>query len=149
MSKTNIDIVKVMQWLPHRYPMLLVDRIIDFEPDTSITAIKNVTINEPFFEGHFPGQPIMPGVLIVEAMAQAAALLFRVDEDNQPSAEATYYFVGIDKARFKRPVTPGDQLVMNIKIKRKMRSIWKFEGIATVDDKVCCISEFMCTYKED
>ena len=149
MSKTNIDIVKVMQWLPHRYPMLLVDRIIDFEPDTSITAIKNVTINEPFFEGHFPGQPIMPGVLIVEAMAQAAALLFRVDEDNQPRAEATYYFVGIDKARFKRPVTPGDQLVMNIKIKRKMRSIWKFEGIATVDDKVCCTSEFMCTYKED
>jgi len=149
LSKTNIDIYKVMDWLPHRYPMLLVDRIIDFEPDNSITAIKNVTINEPFFQGHFPGQPIMPGVLIVEAMAQAAALLFRVDEENKPGEEATYYFVGIDKARFKRPVQPGDQLIMNIKIKRKMRGIWKFEGTATVDGHVCCTSEFMCTYKED
>lgn len=149
MSETNIDIIKVMQWLPHRYPMLLVDRIVDFEPDNSIRAIKNVTINEPFFQGHFPGHPIMPGVLIVEAMAQAAALLFRVDEENTPGEDATYYFVGIDKARFKRPVQPGDQLVMNIKIKRKMRGIWKFEGTATVDDKVCCTSEFMCTYKED
>lgn len=149
MSKTNIDIVQVMEWLPHRYPMLLIDRIVDFEPDKSITAIKNVTINEPFFQGHFPGQPIMPGVLIVEAMAQAAALLFRVDAENQPSKEATYYFVGIDKARFKRPVQPGDQLVMEISIKRKMRNIWKFEGVARVDDMVCCTSEFMCTYKED
>jgi len=149
LSETNIDIIKVMQWLPHRYPMLLVDRIVDFEPDNSIRAIKNVTINEPFFQGHFPGHPIMPGVLIVEAMAQAAALLFRVDEENTPGEDATYYFVGIDKARFKRPVQPGDQLVMNIKIKRKMRGIWKFEGTATVDDKVCCTSEFMCTYKED
>ena len=86
---------------------------------------------------------------MVEAMAQAAALLFRVDDDNKPSEDATYYFVGIDKARFKRPVQPGDQLVMKISIKRKMRSIWKFEGIATVDGEVCCTSEFMCTYKEN
>ncbi len=145
----KIDINQIMEWLPHRYPMLLVDRVVVFEPDKSITAVKNVTINEPFFQGHFPGMPIMPGVLIVEAMAQAAALLFRVDEENQPGEDATYYFVGIDKARFKRPVVPGDQLMMNITIKRKMRGIWKFMGTATVDGEVCCTSEFMCTYKED
>jgi 3-hydroxyacyl-[acyl-carrier-protein] dehydratase len=145
----KIDVNQIMEWLPHRFPMLLVDRVVEFEPDKSITAIKNVTINEPFFQGHFPGFPIMPGVMIVEAMAQVAALLFRVDEDNQPSKNATYYFVGIDKARFKKPVVPGDQLIMNITIKRKMRGLWKFIGTATVDGEVCCVSEFMCTYKED
>ena len=129
--------------------MLLVDRVVAFEPNKSIAAVKNVTINEPFFQGHFPGLPIMPGVMIIEAMAQAAALLFRVDEDNQPAEGATYYFVGIDKARFKRPVTPGDQMMLNISVKRKVRGIWKFIGTATVDGEVCCTSEFMCTYKED
>ena len=148
-NEVILHVQEIMRFLPHRYPFLLIDRIVEFEELKRIVAIKNVTFNEPFFQGHFPGHPIMPGVLIVEAMAQAAALLFRVDEENTPGEDATYYFVGIDKARFKRPVQPGDQLVMNIKIKRKMRGIWKFEGTATVDDKVCCTSEFMCTYKED
>ena len=143
----GLSTLNIMQLLPHRYPFLLVDRIIEFVKDEQIVGVKNVTINEPFFQGHFPDHPIMPGVLILEAMAQVggvyAILAEEVGENQVP------YFVGIDKARFKRPVQPGDQLVMNIKIKRKMRGIWKFEGTATVDDKVCCTSEFMCTYKED
>lgn len=149
MAQPDIDIYKIMELLPHRYPMLLIDRILEFRANESLVALKNVTINEPFFQGHFPGKPIMPGVLILEAMAQAAALLFRADEEeSQPGPGAIYLFVGIDKARFKRPVTPGDQLVFTISIQRRMRRIWKFEAVAKVDDEVCCTAELMCTYKE-
>jgi 3-hydroxyacyl-[acyl-carrier-protein] dehydratase len=148
LDQPEIDIYQIMELLPHRYPMLLIDRILEFHANESLVALKNVTMNEPFFQGHFPGKPIMPGVLILEAMAQAAALLFRVDEDNQPGPGAIYLFVGIDKARFKRPVTPGDQLVFTVSIQRRMRSIWKFEAVAKVDDEVCCTAELMCTYKE-
>ncbi len=148
LDQPQIDIYQILEMLPHRYPMLLIDRILEFRPDESLVALKNVTVNEPFFQGHFPGKPIMPGVLILEAMAQASALLFRVDEENQPAPGTIYLFVGIDKARFKRPVTPGDQIIFNISIKRKMRNIWKFDAVARVGDDVCCIAELMCTYKE-
>lgn len=146
---TTIDINTIRRLLPHRYPMLLVDRVIEFIPDQSLRAIKNVTMNEPYFQGHFPDLPVMPGVMMVEAMAQAAALLFRVDENNKPSDDAVYYFAGIDKARFKRIVQPGDQLILDIKILRKKQGIWKFNGIATVDGDVCCTADFMCTYKDE
>lgn len=146
---TTIDINTIRRLLPHRYPMLLVDRVIEFIPDQSIRAVKNVTMNEPYFQGHFPDLPVMPGVMMVEAMAQAAALLFRVDENNKPSDDAVYYFAGIDKARFKRIVQPGDQLILDIKILRKKQGIWKFNGIATVDGDVCCTADFMCTYKDE
>jgi 3-hydroxyacyl-[acyl-carrier-protein] dehydratase len=148
LNPKEVDIYSILDLLPHRYPMLLIDRVVEFKPDDSITAIKNVTVNEPFFQGHFPGRPIMPGVLILEAMAQAAALLFRVDEENQPGEGAVYYFVGIDDARFKRPVEPGDQLFLHISIKRKMRGIWKFVAEGKVDGQTCCTAELMCTYKE-
>jgi len=148
LDQPEIDIYRILEMLPHRYPMLLIDRIVEFRPDESLVALKNVTVNEPFFQGHFPGQPIMPGVLILEAMAQASALLFRVDEENQPAPGTIYLFVGIDKARFKRPVTPGDQIIFTISIKRKMRNIWKFDAVAKVDDRVCCTAELLCTYKE-
>lgn len=148
MAEQTIDIYKILELLPHRYPMLLIDRIVEFKPNDSITALKNVTVNEPFFQGHFPENPVMPGVLILEAMAQAAALLFRTDEENQPGEGAVYYFVGIDKARFKRVVQPGDQLMLHITISRKMRNIWKFAAVGKVDDEVACTAELMCTYKE-
>jgi len=143
------DIYKILELLPHRYPFLLIDRVLDYKIDDSLTALKNVTVNEPFFQGHFPGQPIMPGVLILEAMAQASAILFYESlGDSRPKGNIIYLFVGVDKARFKRPVEPGDQLVINTTIVRKMRNIWKFDCVAKVGDEVCCTCEVMCTYKE-
>ena len=144
----QLDIHEVLKHLPHRYPILLIDRVLDFTPNETLTAIKNVTINEPFFQGHFPHHPVMPGVLILEAMAQACAILSFKSLDTFPGDEAVYYFVGIDKARFKRPVEPGDQLIINVKIARVMRGIWRFATEATVDGEVCCSAELMCTYKE-
>ena len=143
------DIYKILELLPHRYPFLLIDKVLDYEVDASLTALKNVTVNEPFFQGHFPGRPIMPGVLILEAMAQASAVLFYESlGDSRPEGNIIYLFVGVDKARFKRPVEPGDQIIITTTIIRKMRNIWKFDCVAKVGDEVCCTCEVMCTYKE-
>jgi 3-hydroxyacyl-[acyl-carrier-protein] dehydratase len=144
----TLDIHEVLKYLPHRYPFLLIDRVLAFTKDESLTAIKNVTINEPFFQGHFPNRPVMPGVLMIEAMAQACAILSFKSMDALPSKNSIFYFVGIDKARFKRPVEPGDQLVINVSTKRQMKGIWQFETNARVGDELCCTAELMCTYKE-
>ena len=144
----SLDIHEVLKYLPHRYPFLLVDRVLTFKADESLTALKNVTINEPFFQGHFPHRPVMPGVLIVEAMAQACAILSLKSMDTLPGEGSVYYFVGIDKARFKRPVEPGDQLTIKVSIKRKMKGIWRFESEAYVGEAMCCSAELMCTYKD-
>jgi 3-hydroxyacyl-[acyl-carrier-protein] dehydratase len=143
----SLDIHEVLKYLPHRYPFLLVDRVLTFKADESLTALKNVTINEPFFQGHFPHRPVMPGVLIVEAMAQACAILSLKSLGTMPSNDSVFYFVGIDKARFKRPVEPGDQLILKGTIKRKMKGIWLFDSSAYVGDELCCSAELMCTYK--
>jgi 3-hydroxyacyl-[acyl-carrier-protein] dehydratase len=126
----------------------LIDRVLDFVPDRSLTAIKNVTINEPFFQGHFPHRPVMPGVLILEAMAQASAVLSFKSIGTLPNKDSVYYFVGVDKARFKRPVEPGDQLRIESRLARKVKGIWLFECSAHVGDELCCSAELMCTYKE-
>jgi len=137
----------VRKYLPHRFPFLLIDRVLDYQPDATLTAVKNVTINEPFFPGHFPNKPVMPGVLIIEAMAQACAILSMKTLDIVPTEDSVYYFVGIDKARFKRAVGPGDQLRIQVAVKRKMKGIWLFDASASVDGEVCCTAELMCTYK--
>lgn len=144
----KLDIYKVLEHLPHRYPLLLIDRVLDYEVGKSLTAIKNVTINEPFFQGHFPHFPVMPGVLVVEAMAQACAILSFKTLGELPGDHAVYLFVGIDKARFKHPVEPGDQLHIEVALDRKMQGIWKFKATARVGDTLCCSAELMCTYKE-
>ena len=143
----SLDIHEVLKYLPHRYPFLLIDRVLTFKADESLTALKNVTINEPFFQGHFPHRPVMPGVLIVEAMAQACAILSLKSLGTLPNENSVFYFVGIDKARFKRPVEPGDQLILKGTIKRKMKGIWLFDSSAYVGDELCCSAELMCTYK--
>jgi 3-hydroxyacyl-[acyl-carrier-protein] dehydratase len=142
-----MDIHEVRKYLPHRYPFLLIDRVLDFTPDTTLTAIKNVTINEPFFPGHFPHQPVMPGVLILEAMAQACAILSMKTLNMLPKEDSVYYFVGSDKVRFRRPVEPGDQLRIQVTVKRKVRGIWMFEGEASVDGQPACTADLMCAYK--
>ena len=144
----SLDIHEVLRHLPHRYPFLLIDRVLDCVPDQSLTAIKNVTINEPFFQGHFPHRPVMPGVLILEAMAQASAILSFKSIGTLPNKDSVYYFVGVDKARFKRPVEPGDQLRIESRLARKVRGIWLFECSAYVGNDLCCSAELMCTYKE-
>ena len=138
-----MDIQKIQSLLPHRYPFLLVDRVIDTEPGKRLIAIKNVTINEPFFPGHFPGKPVMPGVLLIEAMAQATGLLAM--ESTEVPDESIYYLVGVDKARFKRPVVPGDQLVFEVEVLKHKRDIWVFAASAKVDDAVVASAEIMCT----
>ncbi len=127
-----MDINAVRAQLPHRYPMLLVDRVIECVPGKSIHAIKNVTINEPFFAGHFPHRPVMPGVMILEALAQAAGILAFKTAGVVPDEETRFYFVGIDKARFRRPVEPGDQLILKATLERAIRGIWKFSTVAEV-----------------
>lgn len=143
-----MEIQAILQCLPHRYPILLVDRVLECEPGVSIRALKNVSVNEPYFEGHFPHFKVMPGVLIVEAMAQAAAILSYKTMDRGSDANSVYYFVGIDGARFKRPVTPGDQLVLEVTLGRQMRGIWKFQGRALVDGALAAEAELMCTLRE-
>ena len=144
----SIDIHKVLQMLPHRYPFLLVDRVLDYTKGDRLTAIKNVTINEPFFPGHFPNRPVMPGVLVVEAIAQACGLLTFVSEEDLLTEKGVFLFVGIDKARFKRQVEPGDQLRFEVKMVRKMRGIWMYQGNAFVGEELACSAELMCTYKD-
>lgn len=143
----SLDIQEVRRYLPHRFPFLLIDRVLDYQPDGKLTAVKNVTINEPYFPGHFPHQPVMPGVLILEALAQACAILSMKTLDIVPDENSVYYFVGVDKARFKRTVGPGDQLRLDVEITRKMRGIWRFEAVARVDEEICCQAELMCTYR--
>jgi len=143
----ELDINKVMELLPHRYPFLLVDRVLDFEPGESLSAIKNVSMNEPFFQGHFPNQPIMPGVLILEAMAQATGLLAFSDMQGAHEKQL-YMLVGIDKARFRGQVIPGDQLRLNITLKRNMRGIGIFQCQAQVDGEIVAEAEMMCSAQE-
>jgi 3-hydroxyacyl-[acyl-carrier-protein] dehydratase len=143
----ELDIKGILKHLPHRYPMLLIDRVLDVVPGESIVAIKNVSINEPFFTGHFPHHPVMPGVLILEAMAQAAAIVSFTSSGKTPDDDTVYYFVGIDGARFKRPVVPGDQLRIEVKVERTSRGIWKYKGVALVDGQVAAESELMCTMR--
>ena len=144
----RIDIHKVLHLLPHRYPFLMIDRVLDYTKGESLTAIKNVTINEPFFPGHFPHRPVMPGVLVIEAMAQACGILSALSDEPMANENGIFLFVGIDKARFKRQVEPGDQLRFEVKIIRKLRGIWMYQGNAYVGDEVCCSAELMCAYRE-
>ena len=144
---SSLDITEILKYLPHRYPFLLIDRVVEMEVHKSIVALKNVTMNEPFFPGHFPHHPVMPGVLIVEAMAQAAAVLSFKSMDMMPDEDQVVYFAGIDKVRFKRPVTPGDQLVMTVEITNNKRNIFKYTGVARVDGQVAAEAELMCALK--
>jgi 3-hydroxyacyl-[acyl-carrier-protein] dehydratase len=133
-----------MRLLPHRYPFLLVDRVLDYEPKVYLRAIKNVSVNEPFFTGHFPERPVMPGVLILEALAQATGLLAFASEQRDDDDDTLYLFVSIDRARFKRQVEPGDQVVLNVRLLRILRDMWKFEAEATVDGDICATARLMC-----
>jgi 3-hydroxyacyl-[acyl-carrier-protein] dehydratase len=142
-----MNIHEILELLPHRYPFVLVDRVLSLDPDKEIVALKNVTINEPFFPGHYPHHPVMPGVLIVEAMAQVAALLSFSSMGFKKDEKSVYYFAGIDGARFKRPVTPGDQLIINVSLIRSMRGLYKFKGVAEVDGQLAAEAELMCTLK--
>ena len=143
-----MDIHKILKKLPHRYPILLVDRVLEFEKDKRIKALKNVTINEPFFMGHFPARPVMPGVLMLEALAQAAALLSFESMGQEPGEDTVVYFVGIDGARFKRVVEPGDQLILEASIDRARAGIYKYKARASVDGETAVEAELMCTMRK-
>jgi 3-hydroxyacyl-[acyl-carrier-protein] dehydratase len=143
-----LDIRAILAHLPHRYPFLLVDRVLELEPGKRIVALKNVTINEPYFIGHFPHLPVMPGVLQIEALAQAAGILSFQTMGRVSDERSVYYFVGIDSARFKRPVVPGDQLKLEVEITRVARSIWKYSGRASVDGQTAAEAELMCTLRD-
>ena len=143
-----MDIQHILRRLPHRYPFLLVDRVLEFEKNVRIKALKNVTMNEPFFAGHFPARPVMPGVLMLEAMAQAAALLSFESMDTEPGDDTVVYFVGIDGARFKRPVEPGDQLILEASIDRVKGGIYKYKVRASVGGETAVEAELMCTMRK-
>jgi 3-hydroxyacyl-[acyl-carrier-protein] dehydratase len=145
---TTMDIHEVLEHLPHRYPFLLIDRVLEVVPNERIVALKNVTINEPFFPGHYPHHPVMPGVLIIEAMAQASALLSFKSMGTKPDDNSVYYFVGIDNARFKRPVSPGDQLIFKSAITMSRRGMWKFTCTAEVDGQLAAEAELICTIRD-
>ena len=142
-----MDIHQIIKKLPHRYPFLLVDRVIELEKDVRIKALKNVTINEPFFNGHFPNRPVMPGVLMLEALAQASALLSFSSEGETSDGSRLYYFAGIDGARFKRVVEPGDQLILESRIERKKAGIYKYATRATVNGELAVEAQLMCTVR--
>ena len=142
-----MDIHEILRQLPHRYPFLMIDRVVSMEKGKCIQALKNVSINEPFFNGHFPHRPVMTGVLMLEAMAQAAALLAFDAIGERPDDKTVYYFAGIDSARFKRPVEPGDQLIMDVELLRVKSGIFKFKGVTRVDGNVVCEAELMCTMR--
>ena len=142
-----MDIHQILKKLPHRYPFLMIDRVLEIEKGKRIKALKNVTINEPFFTGHFPHRPVMPGVLMLEAMAQAAALLAFDATGVELDDKTVYYFAGIDAARFKRPVEPGDQLVVEVLLERSRAGIFKFNGVIRVDQDVACEADLMCTMR--
>lgn len=143
----SMNIHEILKYLPHRYPFLLVDRVLSCEPGKNISALKNVSMNEPFFSGHFPHYPVMPGVLIIEALAQAAAILTLRTANLTTNDDSLYYFVGIDGARFKKPVQPGDQLILKATILRERIGIWKYAVQAEVDGRVVTEAELMCTMR--
>ena len=147
-AMNELDIYAIMKHLPHRYPFLMVDKVIDYRLGDYLYAVKNVTVNEPCFTGHFPHRPVMPGVLILEALAQATGILAFKTLDELPDENSLYYFVGIDKARFKQPVQPGDQVVLKVKLIKRKRTMWKFEAVALVNDKIVCSADLMCS-KQD
>ena len=142
-----MNIHEILEYLPHRYPFLLIDRVIECELDMRIRALKNVSVNEPYFNGHFPYYKVMPGVLIVEAMAQAAAILSFRSMGIKPDDKSVYYFAGIDRARFKKPVMPGDQLILEVSIERTVRSVVKYAGKAYVGDVLVAEAELLCTLR--
>jgi len=144
----TLDIHEILNHLPHRYPFLLIDRVTECEPGKHLLGYKNVTYNEPYFTGHFPQRPVMPGVLILEALAQATGILAFRTVGKVPDENSLYYFVGIDKARFKQPVSPGDQLELKVTYIKQKRGIWKFDGEALVDGNVVCSAELMCAERE-
>jgi 3-hydroxyacyl-[acyl-carrier-protein] dehydratase len=143
-----VDITKILDLLPHRYPFLLVDRVLDYQVFDYLKAIKNVTVNEPFFAGHFPGNPIMPGVLMLEALAQASAILSNLSRTPKEGHEFLYFFAGIDNAKFKQVVTPGDQLTLHVQLVGQKRDFWRVHGQAFVDDKLVCSADLMSAAKE-
>lgn len=144
----SVDINKILDLLPHRYPLLLVDRVLDYKPHDYLTGIKNVTINEPFFSGHFPGNPIMPGVLMLESLAQASAILSSLSRSAKEGYEFLYFFAGIDNAKFKQVVTPGDQLRLEVKFIGQKRDFWRMHGEVFVGDKLACSADLMSAAKE-
>lgn len=146
MSEMSIN--EVLKYLPHRFPFLLIDRVAEFESGVRLTAIKNVTVNEPFFPGHFPNRPIFPGVLILEAMAQATGVLAFRTHGVLPDDNTLYLFVGIDKARFKRQVEPGDRLEIHVELLRVMRGIWRFAAEARVDGEIACVADLMAAMQD-
>lgn len=143
-----LDIQHILRKLPHRYPFILVDRVLEIEHNVRIKALKNVTINEPFFQGHFPARPVMPGVLMLEALAQAAALLSFESMGTEPGDDTVVYFAGIDEARFKRPVGPGDQLILEASIERQKAGIYRYKARATVDGHLAAEALLMCTMRK-
>lgn len=146
-NNPQMDIHQVLNYLPHRYPFLLIDRVIEVIPHERIRALKNVSINEPFFPGHYPLHPVMPGVLVIEAMAQAAAILSFKTLGQLPDDSSVYYFVGIDNARFKKPVSAGDQLVLDVKLNLNKRGIWKYSAVAQVAGVVAAEADLICSVK--
>lgn len=142
-----MDIYGVLKHLPHRYPFLLIDRVLEYKEGERLVALKNVTMNEQFFQGHFPQRPVMPGVLILEALAQATGILAFKTNGTMPRNNSLYYFVGIDNARFKQPVEPGDQLILEVNLIKKKGPIWKFTAEAKVDGRVVTSAELMCAEK--
>lgn len=145
MTDTTMNINEILRLLPHRYPFLLIDRVLDYKVGEYLRGFKNVTFNEPFFNGHFPQRPIMPGVLILEAMAQATGLLAFRTVNRAANNDSLFFLVGIDKARFKRPVEPGDQLMLDVRVVNSKRGIWVFECEATVEGKIAASAQIMCT----
>lgn len=143
-----MEVREIMRFLPHRYPFLLLDRVLECVPGERLLGIKNVSINEPFFQGHFPNYPVMPGVLILESLAQACGVLGFRTVNRRPDDGSVYLFVGIDKARFRKPVTAGDQLLLEARLLREVRGIWQFSAQATVDEQVVAGAEIMCTLKD-
>jgi beta-hydroxyacyl-ACP dehydratase FabZ len=142
------DIQEIMKLLPHRYPFIMIDRILELTPGEKIIALKNVTINEPFFQGHFPENPIMPGVLIIEAMGQAGAVLAAKSSEREPHG-SLIYFMGMDKVKFRKPVTPGDQLIFKMKFLKQRRNVFRMSGTAYVDENVVAQAELMATFGEE
>jgi 3-hydroxyacyl-[acyl-carrier-protein] dehydratase len=144
-----MEIREILNYLPHRFPFLMIDRVLSYEPGKRIVAIKNVAINEPYFQGHFPGNPVMPGVMILESLAQAAGILSFLSLKRDSMQNLLYYFVGIDRARFKKLVLPGDQLRLDVTMTRQMHGIAKFNAVATVGDTVVTEADLLCTLREE
>lgn len=144
-----MDIAEILDYLPHRYPFLLVDKVLELEVDKSIKALKNVTMNEPFFQGHWPNRPVMPGVLILEALAQTAAIFAYRTINEKPNQSSAVYFAGIDNVRFKKIVIPGDQLILDVELVRKRKDIWKFNTTASVNGQIVCHAEILAAKREN